>query len=90
MSAAPPLYLTDAEIAKRLGLQLVEWKATARVLEKDGLPRPNPLFGERRYWPAVVAFLDRLEGLGGRSGAPDTWEENFNGKRTRVEASASR
>lgn len=66
------LYLTDEQIARRLGQKPAEWKATAAVLQKahPGFPRPNPLFGGRRYWPAVVAFLDRLEGLDARSAEP--------------------
>lgn len=32
-------------------------------MEKSGLPRPDPLFGQRRYWPAVRAFLDRRAGM---------------------------
>jgi hypothetical protein len=66
------LYLTDEQIARRLGQKPAEWKATASVLQKThaGFPRPNPLFGDRRYWPAVVAFLDRLEGLAARLPEP--------------------
>lgn len=64
------LYLTDAEIARRIGQQPAEWQATAALLEKDGLPRPDPLFGDRRYWPAVVAFLDARNGLAARLPEP--------------------
>lgn len=70
MATLDALYLTDEQIARRLGLGCAEWKATAGKLERQGLPRPNPLFGDRRYWPAVVAFLDRLEGLDARSPEP--------------------
>jgi hypothetical protein len=62
--AAPdPLFLTEGEIADRLGLPAVEWQAAASVLERVGLPRPDPVFRARRYWPAVRAFLDRRAGL---------------------------
>jgi hypothetical protein len=57
------LFLTDVEIAERVGLAPLDWKATVSALEKSGLPRPDPMFGERRYWPAVRAFLDRRAGL---------------------------
>lgn len=75
------LYKTEAEIAALVGVGLDKWRANAAVLEKRGLPRRNPLFCDRRYWPAVRACLDRLEGLGTPSvpvlTTPDG-EENWN------------
>lgn len=62
------LYLPEHEIARRVGMKTDEWEATAIVLERDGLPQRDPLFGERRYWPAVRAFLDHRAGL--RQDAP--------------------
>lgn len=61
-----PLFKTEAEIAALLGVSLELWRATARVLEKSGLPLGDPLFAGRRYWPAVRAYLDRRSGLGAR------------------------
>ena len=61
--ALPPLYLSEAEVAAHVGLSLEDWKAAASALEKQGLPRPDPIFGNRRYLPAVRAFLDRRYGL---------------------------
>lgn len=52
-----PLFLTDAEIAARLPMTTPAWEAAATVLERDGLPRRDPLFGDRRCWPAVRDFL---------------------------------
>jgi hypothetical protein len=57
------LFLTEGEIAMRVGVSSPDWQAAAYVLEKSGLPRPDPLFGQRRYWPAVRAFLDRRAGM---------------------------
>lgn len=57
------LFLTEGEIAVRVGVSALDWQAAAHVLEKSGLPRPDPLFGQRRYWPAVRAFLDRRAGM---------------------------
>lgn len=57
------LYLSDDEIAARLGIAAKLWRANAAVLAGSGLPAPDPLFGGRRYWPAVRAFLDRRAGL---------------------------
>ena len=65
--AAPsfdPLYLDEAEIARRVGVTPAEWTGTATVLERHGLPAKDGLFG-RRYWPAVKAFLDHRAGLTG-------------------------
>lgn len=74
MSRADALYLSEAELAARLGVPKDEWDAIAPKLERRGLPAPDPVFGGRRYWPAVKAYLDRRNGLaqsgsgaGGRS-----------------------
>lgn len=73
-----PLYLAEGEIAREVGVSCEHWRAAAAVLEKSGLPEPDPLFEGRRYWPAVKAFLDRRHGLGQSSfpSAPDG-EENW-------------
>jgi hypothetical protein len=65
--AVDSLFLTEAEIAERVMSgedRLQRWQGAAAVLERAGLPRPDPVFGGRRYWPAVRAFLDRRAGLG--------------------------
>lgn len=74
-----PLYMTDGEIAGLVGVGVDRWRANATVLERSGLPRRDPLFANKRYWPAVKAFLDRRNGLGHHSLAlqPDG-EEDFN------------
>jgi hypothetical protein len=57
------LYLTEGEIAARVGMSERDWEAAARVLERAGLPKGDPVFNGRRYWPAVKAYLDRRNGL---------------------------
>lgn len=57
------LYLDDKQIAAELGVTIDDWRAIALVLTRKGLPAPDPLFGGKRYWPAVKAFLDRRYGL---------------------------
>lgn len=58
------LYLTDAELIRRLG---VPDKTLRRIL--PGLeniyafPKKQPLFGGRRFWPAVEAWLYKHNGL---------------------------
>src|SRR6516225_3788491 len=59
-SPAPPFYPDEAEIARRvLGDRAREWPGKVAVLERDGLPKIDPLMGGR-FWPAVQQFfLDR-------------------------------
>jgi hypothetical protein len=55
-----PLYPTEARIAREVfgdGAHLDEWKGLAVVLEREKMPKIDPLFG-RRYWPAVKVWLD--------------------------------
>lgn len=59
------MFEDDKAIAKELGITLEKWKAAAAILETRGLPKRDALFGDRRCWPAVVAFLMH------RAGAPD-------------------
>jgi hypothetical protein len=63
------IYLNDKEIAKQLGVDSAKWESIAVVLERDGLPRRDPLFDERRCWPAVLEFLLRRAGVGGNNAA---------------------
>jgi hypothetical protein len=56
------LFPREAEIAKRLGQTPSQWAAQAIILEREGLPRIDPLMGGR-YLPAVRAFFDRRRGL---------------------------
>lgn len=60
------LYITDAELIRRVGVPEKVMRSTIRSLEANGasgFPKKNPLFGDRRYWPAVKAYLDRLNGV---------------------------
>lgn len=57
------LFLSEAETARRLGKTLEAWIGVAKVLEREGLPRVDPLFDGRRYWPAVEAFFHRRHGV---------------------------
>jgi hypothetical protein len=62
LEAAPGLYVSDAELARIFGCGEKRARAAIRVLEREGFPPPDPLFGGR-YLPAVRAFLDRRYGL---------------------------
>ncbi|MER2269735.1 hypothetical protein [Methylobacterium oxalidis] len=65
------LFPSEAEIARRLSQTPQDWAAKAKVLERDGLPRVDPLMGGR-FWPAVRAyFLTRYGLSGAQAHAPD-------------------
>lgn len=53
---------SEAEIARRLSQGPNEWAAKAIVLERDGLPRIDPIMGGR-FWPAVDAYWRRRYNL---------------------------
>jgi hypothetical protein len=56
------LFPSEREIARRLSQTPKEWAAKAVILERDGLPKVDPLMGGRP-WPAVQAFFLRRYGL---------------------------
>ena len=83
------LFLPDAEIARRvIGKQRErEWQGIAIVLERQGLPKPDPMMGGR-YWPAVKAFFDRRHRLSDSIGpsandGEENWDERGSRPRTR-------
>jgi hypothetical protein len=58
------LFLTDAELIRRLGVPEKHMRKILPALETNyGFPRKQRLFGDRRYWPAVKAWLDKRNGL---------------------------
>lgn len=58
------LYVTDAELIRRLGVPENVAKPIIHEAEKKyGFPRKQSLWGGRRYWPAVRAWLDESNGL---------------------------
>lgn len=60
------LYLTDAELIRRLGVPEKIGRAVLATFDRErhrGFPQKQKLWGDRRYWPAVKAFLDRTSGL---------------------------
>lgn len=63
------LFVTDAEMAQRLGIQTKDLEVILPALTKAGLPAPDPAVKNRRYWPAVRAFLDKRYGMASSSGA---------------------
>ncbi len=59
------LYLTDAEIIRRLGVPERRARGVMAELEaKAGFPKKTRIWGaDLRYWPKVKAWLDKYEGL---------------------------
>lgn len=62
----PGLFVTDQEIIDFLGVPEKQARDTIRMLDRNGasgFPKKQPLWGDRRYWPAVQSFFDRLNGM---------------------------
>lgn len=82
MAKSDKLFVTGAECAERIGLSTDEFKSIVSTLEKSGFPLPDPVFKNRRYWPAVRAWLDRRYGIGEERGpigiSALDGEENWN------------
>jgi hypothetical protein len=60
------LYVTDAELIRRMGVPEKVMRPVLRHFDDKpqlGFPKKQALFGNRRYWPAVKAYLDRHSGL---------------------------
>ena len=56
------LFISDIEMYRRLGVNPRIGRVAVRALERSGFPPKLPLWGNRRYWPAIRAFLDRHYG----------------------------
>jgi hypothetical protein len=56
------LFISDTEMYRRLGVGPRTGRIAISALERSGFPPKLPLWGNRRYWPAVRAFLDRHYG----------------------------
>jgi hypothetical protein len=62
----PTLWVTDAEMIRRMGVPEKIARVAIEGFDKDkgsGFPQKKALWGYRRYWPAVKAYLDRTNGL---------------------------
>jgi hypothetical protein len=60
------LFVTDAELIRRIGVPEKIARHTIRYLDNNpklGFPQKQRLWGSRRYWPAVRAYLDKTSGL---------------------------
>lgn len=60
------LFVTDAELIRILGVPEKLGRAVLAGLDREthrGFPQKQKVWGDRRYLPAVKAFLDRTGGL---------------------------
>ena len=66
------LYVTDAELIRRLGVPEKIARRAIRALDanpQSGFPRKQKLWGDRRYMPAVEAYLLATGGVQSGFGA---------------------
>lgn len=58
------LWLTDAELIRRMGVPEKTAREAIRMLDaqRKGFPQKQKVWGDRRYWPAVQAYFDREYG----------------------------
>lgn len=91
-------FVTDAELIRRLGLPEKVGRVALRELDKASnarrpFPQKDPLFGDRRFWPAVKQWLLDYKAVRQNSAAnipfvpaPTAWEENFDTPRRTAKA----
>ena len=56
----PTLFVTDAEMIRRIGVPEKIARAAIRALDENPhsrFPRKSALWGNRRYWPAVEVWF---------------------------------
>ena len=61
-----PLYINDAELIRRMGVPEKKARHLLRYFDNNPkllFPQKDKLFDDRRYWPAVKAFLDKRNRL---------------------------
>lgn len=57
-------FLTDAELIRKLGVPEPAARTAIDFYEKKGgFPPKEAMWGGRRYWPAIEAWLNRQHGL---------------------------
>lgn len=71
------LFPSESEIARRLSQTPAEWNAKSAILERDGLPKVDPLMGGR-FWPAVLRYWFRRHGVSTIEVLQPDGEENLN------------
>lgn len=60
------LFVTDAELIERLGVPEKIGRQALHTLDSDprlGFPKKHKFWGDRRYLPAIQAYLDKHYGF---------------------------
>jgi hypothetical protein len=59
------LWITDAEMIRRLGVPEKTARETIRMLDRQrsGFPQKQKLWGDRRFWPAVLGYFEDQYGF---------------------------
>jgi hypothetical protein len=60
------LYVDDAELIRRLGVPEKIARDALVALDANphsGFPKKQKLWGGRRYWPAIIAYFDSVNGI---------------------------
>lgn len=71
-------FVTDAEIARRWRVSDKTARIAIRAFEGNPrFPNKDPLFGGKRYWPAVRAFMNARAGLNVEVPQPIDGEEHL-------------
>jgi len=69
------LFVTDAEMIRRIGVPDKIARAAIKVLDENpysGFPKKSEVWGNRRYWPAVELWFQKHQDLdtGAEPGKP--------------------
>jgi hypothetical protein len=59
------LWVTDAEMIRRMGVPEKTARETIRMLDRQrsGFPQKQKLWGDRRFWPAVLGYFEDQYGF---------------------------
>ena len=70
------LYPCEAEIARRLSQSEKHWRSIVQQLERQGLPKIDPIM-KGRFWPVVEAFFRNRHGLANMVASQPDGEERW-------------
>ena len=62
----PTLFVTDAEMIRRIGVPDKIARAAIKALDENpysGFPKKSEVWGNRRYWPAVELWFQKHQDL---------------------------
>lgn len=74
------LFVTDAELIERLNVPEKIARQAIEALDRNGssgFPKKSQLWGGRRYWPAIQAYLDRTNGLNIGTSSPPLRRDRY-------------